>query len=202
MSDSLGIWHPFTQSALDPDPIEVERAKGVYIYTRDGRKLIDGISSWWVNIHGHAHPRIAKAIAEQASQLEHVIFAGFTHEPAERLAVKLRRVVPSGLSHVFFSDNGSTSVEVAIKMAIQYWKNNGEPQRKRIVALEHAYHGDTAGAMSVNADSPFTDAFASLRFPVLRAHSAYCYRCPVDKEWNNCEIDCLDSLEKTLKTQK
>ena len=198
MSDSLGIWHPFTQAALDPSPIEVERAQGVYIYTRDGRKLIDGISSWWVNIHGHAHPRIASAIAEQAARLEHVIFAGFTHEPAQRLAAKLRTVVPSGLSHIFFSDNGSTAVEVAIKMAVQYWKNRGDTQREKIVALEHAYHGDTAGAMSLNADSPFTDAFRSLRFPVLRAHSAYCYRCPVGKEWDSCEIECLDPFEEML----
>jgi adenosylmethionine-8-amino-7-oxononanoate aminotransferase len=198
MSDTLKIWHPFTQAALDPCPIEIERAEGVHLYTRDGKKLIDGISSWWVNIHGHAHPRIANAIAEQARKLEHVIFAGFTHEPAERLTSKLRTVVPPGLTRIFFSDNGSTAVEVAVKMAVQYWKNRGDSERERIVALDHAYHGDTAGAMSLNADSPFTDAFSSLRFPVLRAHSAYCYRCPVGKEWGSCKIDCLDSFERML----
>ena len=198
MSDELRIWHPFTHPTLDPDPIRIERAEGVHLYTSDGRQLIDAISSWWVNIHGHAHPRIAAAIAEQARTLEHVIFAGVTHGPAACLASRLRRVVPAGLDHVFFSDNGSTAVEVAVKMALQYWKNRGDARRQRIVALEHAYHGDTAGTMSLSADSPFTDAFASMRFPVLRAHSAYCHRCPVGKEWGSCEIDCLDRLEQLL----
>src|SRR6185436_4276473 len=105
---------PYTQAALDPPPIHIERGEGVFLYTRDGRKLIDGISSWWVNIHGHAHPLIAEAIAAQARKLEHVIFAGFTHEPAEELAVALCRILPRELSHIFFSDDGSTAVEVAL----------------------------------------------------------------------------------------
>jgi adenosylmethionine-8-amino-7-oxononanoate aminotransferase len=191
-------WHPFTQSALDPDPIEITRGEGLYLHTKDGRKLIDAISSWWVNIHGHAHPHIARAIALQAGRLEHVIFAGFTHGPAERLAAKLHEVVPAGLRHVFFSDNGSTAVEVAAKMAVQYWKNRGLAGRRKIVALEHAYHGDTAGAMSLSADSPFTEAFNGMRFPVLRAHSAYCYRCPVGLKWESCAIDCLEPFERML----
>lgn len=198
MSESLHIWHPFTHTALDPEPIEIASAEGVYLHTRDGRQLIDAISSWWVNIHGHGHPRIAEAIARQARTLEHVLFAGCTHEPAMQLASKLRQVVPEGLDHVFFSDNGSTAVEVAVKMALQFWKNRGDAERTRIVALEHAYHGDTAGAMSLSADSAFTDAFAPMRFPVLRTHAAYCHRCPVGKEWSSCEIDCLRSLEDLL----
>src|SRR5690349_16615829 len=143
----MKIWHPYTQAALDPSPIEIERGEGAFLYTRDGRRLIDGISSWWVNIHGHSHPAIAAAIAEQARRLEHVIFAGFTHEPAEELATRLRRVLPEALSHIFYSDDGSTAVEVALKMAVQYWRNAGRPQRTKVVALEHAYHGDTAAAM-------------------------------------------------------
>jgi adenosylmethionine---8-amino-7-oxononanoate aminotransferase len=191
------IWRPYTQEALEPAPIGVERAEGVYLYTKDGRRILDAISSWWVNIHGHAHPHIAKAIARQAGKLEQVIFAGFTHEPAERLATELSAIAPEGLSHVFYSDNGSTAVEVALKMAMQFWQNRGE-HRSRFIALDHAYHGDTAAAMSVSADSAFTLAFETMRFRVERAHSAYCFRCPVGKQRATCRIDCLDSLASRL----
>lgn len=195
---SLSPWHPFTQEALDPAPIKIERGEGAYLYTSDGRKLLDAISSWWVNLHGHGHPLIASAIAEQARKLEHVVFAGFTHEPAEELSRRLLRVLPPGLEHIFFSDDGSTAVEVALKMAVQYWQNIGQPGKKRFIALEHAYHGDTAGAMSVGADSPFVAAFGDLRFPVWRAPSAYCFRCPVGKTRASCEIDCLGPLARLL----
>lgn len=198
MSEPLHIWHPFTQDALDPKPVRISRAEGVYLYTDDGRRLLDGISSWWVNIHGHAHPRIAQAIADQAGRLEQVIFAGFTHDPAEQLAEKLRGVTPKAMEHVFFSDNGSTAVEVALKMAIQYWRNRGQHERKGIVALEHAYHGDTVGAMSVSADSAFTSAFDDLRFAVRRAQAAYCYRCPVGLTRKSCSIECLESMANLL----
>jgi adenosylmethionine-8-amino-7-oxononanoate aminotransferase len=194
----LSIWHPFTQEALDPEPMLIERAAGVYLYTADGRKLLDGISSWWVNLHGHAHPRIAAAIAEQARKLEHVIFAGFTHEPALALAAGLRQVLPADLEHIFFSDDGSTAVEVALKMALQYWHNIGRPEKKRLVALEHAYHGDTAGAMSVGADSAFVAPFQEMRFPVWRVPSAYCFRCPVGKRRDTCDIECLGQLGRLL----
>ncbi len=194
----MKIWHPYTQEATDPAPIEVEHAQGVYLYTKDGRRLLDAISSWWVNLHGHAHPRIAEAIAEQARRLEHVIFAGFTHEPAEELSRRLQGVLPGSLTRVFYSDNGSTAVEVALKMALQYWRNKGCISKQRIVALEHGYHGDTVGAMSVSSDSPFTAAFDAFRFPVLRAHSAYCYRCPVGKSRASCDVDCVQSLEELL----
>ena len=198
MTPPLSIWHPFTQEALDPHPITVERAAGVNLYTADGRTVIDAISSWWVNLHGHSHPRIAAAIGEQAARLEHVIFAGFTHGPAEELAERLRRVLPAQLERLFFSDDGSTAVEVALKMAVQYWRNVGRPEKKRIVALEHAYHGDTAGAMSVGADSSFVAAFGELRFPVLRVPSAYCFRCPVGKQRATCDIDCVEPLAQLL----
>ena len=198
MSINLNIWHPFTQEALDPKPVRIERAEGVYLYTAEGRKLIDAISSWWVNLHGHAHPAIAAAIAEQAHKLEHVIFAGFTHEPAEELARRLKRILPPALNHVFFSDDGSTAVEVALKMALQYWQNVGKPEKKRLVALEHAYHGDTVGAMSVGADSPFSAAFQDMRFPVYRVPSAYCFRCPVGKTRASCDIDCIEPLARLL----
>lgn len=195
---ALSPWHPFTQEALDPAPIPIERGHGAYLYTSDGRKLLDAISSWWVTLHGHGHPLIASAIAEQARKLEHVIFAGFTHQPAEELSRRLLRVLPAGLEHIFFSDDGSTAVEVALKMAMQYWQNVGRPGKKRFVALEHAYHGDTAGAMSVGADSSFVAAFGEMRFAVWRVPSAYCYRCPVGKMRATCEIDCLGPLERVL----
>src|SRR5208282_843311 len=170
MSHLLRIWRPFTQEALDPPPIRIAKAEGVYLYTDDGRRLIDGISSWWVNLHGHGHPAIMAAIAEQTRKLDHVLLAGFSHEPLEQLCIGLRRVLPAQLDHIFFSDNGSTAVEVALKMAVQYWQNTGHPDKQGIVALDHGYHGDTVGAMSASADSGFTAAFASLRFPVHRVH--------------------------------
>jgi adenosylmethionine-8-amino-7-oxononanoate aminotransferase len=198
MQEPFQIWKPYTQQALDPAPITIERAEGVYLYPADGDRLIDAISSWWVNIHGHAHPHIATAVADQAARMEHVIFAGFTHEPAQKLADKLRQVTPSGLSHIFFSDNGSTAVEVALKMALQHWRNRGKPERNKIVALEHAYHGDTVGAMAVSEASAFTDAFKDWLFPIERVHSAYCYRCPVGLKRETCDIECLERLESLL----
>jgi len=198
MNSRLQIWHPFTQEAVDPPPLRVDRAEGVYLYTSDGRRLIDGISSWWVNIHGHCHPAIMAAIAEQTKKLDHVLLAGFTHHGVEELCSRLRRFLPAGLEHLFFSDNGSTAVEVALKMAVQYWRNSGRPKKQGIVALEHAYHGDTVGAMSVSAPSSFTDPFRSFLFPVHRVHSAYCFRCPVGKVRATCSIDCVDQLARLL----
>ena len=123
MNRTLQIWHPFTQPATDPAPIRIDRAEGVYLYTADGRKILDGISSWWVNLHGHCHPAIMEAVARQSARLDHVLLAGFTHDPVEDFAARLRCILPPSLEHIFFSDNGSTAVEVALKMAVQYWKN-------------------------------------------------------------------------------
>jgi adenosylmethionine---8-amino-7-oxononanoate aminotransferase len=198
MTSALQIWHPFANRALDPAPRMVERAEGVYLHTNDGRKILDAISSWWVNLHGHANPRIARAIAEQAKKLEHVILAGFSHEAAEELATRLRKWVPPPLTHLFFSDDGSTSVEVALKMAVQYFRNLGQPEKCEIVALSHGYHGDTAGAMSVSDESPFTEPFDSMRYAVHRVHSAYCYRCPVGLKRESCHIECVQQLEDLL----
>jgi adenosylmethionine-8-amino-7-oxononanoate aminotransferase len=194
----LHLWHPFTQEGVDPPPISVCGAKGVFLETADGRQILDAISSWWVNIHGHSHPAIAEAIAKQAARLEHVLFAGFSHGPAEELAVRLGKIIPPPLRHVFFSDDGSTAVEVALKMALQFWSNSGRPEKRRIVALEHAYHGDTSGAMSVSDDSVFNAPFDSMRIPVIRTHSAYCAHCPVGLTRATCQIECLDKLERLL----
>lgn len=198
MIADLRVWHPFTQEALDPPPLRIVKAEGVYLYTEDGRRFIDGISSWWVNIHGHGHPAIVSAIAEQAAKADHVLLAGFTHDAVEELRRALRKVLPPPLEYIFFSDDGSTAVEVALKMAVQYWQNTGRPEKRSIVALEHAYHGDTVGAMSVGADSGFNEPFRSLLFPVHHVHSAYCYRCPVGKTRATCKIDCVEQLEELL----
>ncbi len=161
------VWHPFTQHGLgQPIPL-VERAQGALLHTADGRTVIDAISSWWVTTHGHCHPRIMAAIAEQAQKLDQLIFAGWTHEPAETLAATLRAMMPEALTRVFFSDSGSTSVEVALKMALGYWAARGEA-RHRIVVMEHSYHGDTIGAMSVGARGVFNQTYAPLLFDVAR----------------------------------
>lgn len=164
------IWHPFTQHALFPDSIAIERAAGATLYTKDGRSLIDGISSWWVNTHGHCHPKIVEAVREQAGKLEQVIFAGFTHDPAENLAAKLlertRRTLGEGLDYIFFSDSGSTAVEVALKMAIGHFKHTGQDKRRTIVALEGAYHGDTFGTMAAGARGVFSAPYEPYLFDV------------------------------------
>lgn len=195
----MKIWHPFTQEAIDPPPLRITRAEGVNLYTSDGRRIIDAISSWWVNLHGHGHPAITAAIAEQVAKVDHVLLAGFTHDAVEELRWRLQKYLPSSLSHIFFSDDGSTAVEVALKMSIQYWQNVGRPEKRGVVALDHAYHGDTVGAMSVGAESSFTAPFRDLLFPAHRVHSAYCYRCPVGKTRATCDIDCLQMLEKLLR---
>jgi adenosylmethionine---8-amino-7-oxononanoate aminotransferase len=196
--DRAHVWHPYTQMLTQPPLLPIVRGEGVYLYTEDGRKILDGISSWWVNIHGHSHPKLNAALAAQAREIEHVIFAGCTHRPAVELAERLVQVMPPGLNRVFYSDNGSTAVEAAIKMAVQYWRNRGEPQRSGIIALHHAYHGDTVGAMSASEDSIFTRAFTPLLFPVARAHAPYCYRCPLGLKREMCGIDCLGDLERRL----
>ncbi len=165
MADKPVVWHPFTQHGLAGPEISIARAEGAYLYTNDGRAILDAISSWWVNIHGHGHKAIADAIAEQAEKLEQVIFAGFTHEPAEVLAKELLRIAPGDPSHVFFSDSGSTAVEVAIKMAVGCWHNRGQP-RHRVIALEHGYHGDMFGAMSVGQRGAFNAAYEPMLFDV------------------------------------
>lgn len=158
------IWRPFTQMKNAPQPLPVERGEGPYIILEDGRRILDCISSWWVNIHGHAHPRLAAAVAEQAKKLEQVIFAGFTHAPAEQLAERLVSKLPEHLTRIFFSDNGSTAVEVALKMAYQYWMNLGQSERTRFIGFDGGYHGDTVGAMSLGASSGFWNRFSGLLF--------------------------------------
>ena len=165
--DALIIWHPYTQHKIAAIPLPVVKGEGIYLVDEKGNKYIDAISSWWTNIHGHAHPYIAQKIYEQAQQLEHVIFAGCTHEPAVQLGERLLPLLPGNFSKAFYSDNGSTAVEVALKMAIQYQGNKEQGTRNKILALRHSYHGDTFGAMSVSERSVFVKAFEDYLFEVI-----------------------------------
>ncbi|HUQ66231.1 MAG TPA: adenosylmethionine--8-amino-7-oxononanoate transaminase [Flavitalea sp.] len=169
--DKKVIWHPYTSQKYAPVPIPVIKAKGAWLFDDKGNRYLDAISSWWVTIHGHAHPYIAKKIYEQAQILEQVIFAGFTHEPAVHLAERILHILPGNFSKIFYSDNGSTATEVAIKMAIQYWWNQGDKKRTRILALSHSYHGDTFGAMSISERGLFTLAFHDRLFDVIFAET-------------------------------
>jgi adenosylmethionine-8-amino-7-oxononanoate aminotransferase len=190
MTRRSAVWHPFTQHALQPEAVPIKGAEGAWLEAEDGKHILDAISSWWVVTHGHRHPAIMAAIAEQSAKLDHVIFAGFTHEPAEELAQKLVAMAPEGLEHVFFSDSGSTSIEVALKMALGYWRNIGQP-RTRIAALEHGYHGDTVGTMSAGARGVFNASYEPLLFDVTRLPFPYEGR----------EQVTLDALEAACKTE-
>lgn len=168
------IWHPMTQHKIFTEMLHIDRAQGAYLYTKDGRQIIDGISSWWVNTHGHCHPKIVSAVQTQAAKLEQVIFAGFTHDPAEKLSEKLIRTCRTsfgssahngGLEHIFYSDSGSTAIEVALKMAVGYFEQIGETRRK-IVALDGGYHGDTFGTMSAGSRCVFNEMYAPYLFDV------------------------------------
>lgn len=190
--DRRHVWHPYTQAKTADPPLPVVAGEGAWLVLADGRRIFDGISSWWVNLHGHARPEIARAIAEQAARLEQVIFAGLTHEPAARLAAELVRRAPAGLTRVFFSDDGSTAVEVAMKMAVQSWRQRGEPGRTLFVALEGGYHGDTFGAMAAGGQALFHGAFADLLCEVRHAPVPVGGR-PVD--------ECVAALEAILERE-
>ncbi|MFZ4579737.1 MAG: adenosylmethionine--8-amino-7-oxononanoate transaminase [Myxococcota bacterium] len=170
--DRAAVWHPFTQAATAPEPLAVVAARGAYLELADGRRVLDGISSWWTNLHGHGHPRIAQAVARQVETLDHVIFAGCTHPPAvelaERLLLRLPDFGPERLTRVFYSDDGSTAVEVALKIAFQYQAQRGKPDKRGFVAFQHGYHGDTVGAMALGDPEEYASPFAPLLFPVAR----------------------------------
>ena len=167
--DAAVCWHPYTQHGLEDAPLPVVAARAATLTLADGRELIDAISSWWAVLHGHGEPAVADAIARQARQLDHVLFAGATHEPAVRLAERLVEVTPTGLERVFFSDDGSTAVEVALKIVIQWWRHKQQPDRNVFVALEGAYHGDTFGAMAIGDPDPFFLPFGPMLFEAERA---------------------------------
>jgi adenosylmethionine-8-amino-7-oxononanoate aminotransferase len=187
--DQASIWHPYTQMQTALPPIGIIRGEGAYLYDESGKRYIDAVASWWTNLHGHAHPALTQAIAEQAATLEHVIFAGFTHEPAIRLAEMLLAVLPETQKKIFYSDNGSTAVEVALKMSLQYWHNQGQ-EKTHIIAFKESYHGDTFGAMSVSGRGAFTKAFEPLLFDV------HFIETPLPGREKQAEQDLQDVLEK------
>ena len=189
------LWHPTTQVALHPEPLRVSSAKGAVLQLDDGRSLIDAISSWWVTLHGHSEPSIAAAIAEQAQVMEQVIFANFSHSPAEQLATRL--AARSGLERLFFSDNGSTAVEVALKLAWQFWRNQNN-ERRQLIAFEGAYHGDTFGAMALGDRSIFTEPYDPLLFDVARVPWPHTHWGDDDVE--SREAEALKALEAALAT--
>jgi adenosylmethionine-8-amino-7-oxononanoate aminotransferase len=194
------LWFPFTysQDTLDYPPVVIERGKGVYLYDQKGKKYIDAISSWWVNTLGHNNPEISRAVRDQVKKLEHVLMAGFVSEPALEVSRQLTEFLPSRLTRYFYSDNGSTAVEVALKMALQYWQLKGKSGKKEFVSLSGAYHGDTLGAMSVGMIPDYHSLFHRLFKKQHYTDSPYCYRCPVGKKKETCSAECMDSLESIL----
>jgi len=195
------VWHPYTQMK-DMEkfpPIVVNRAEGGKIYDSKGKFYYDTISSWWCNLHGHNHPVIKRAIKKQLDEFEHVMFAGFTHESAVMLAEKLVSMTPAGLDKVFYSDNGSTAVEVAMKMSFQYWKNVNKENKHCFLSLDRAYHGDTVAAMSVSGVDLFNKKFEPLFFKTFKSPAPYCYRCAFSKCKETCQMECANEMEKILK---
>ncbi len=190
------IWHPFTQMKKQTYFPKISSGKGVYLYLEDGRKLLDMISSWWVNLHGHTNSYIADAISHQSHVLEQVIFADFEHDPAIILSKRLEKILPQDLKYFFFSDNGSTAVEVALKMAFQYFQNIDKKEKKTFLAFENAYHGDTIGAMSVGDKSIYIDPFKTLCFNVYRAPFPQTFE--KDKNYENNENRAISEIETIL----
>ena len=201
--DDYPLWHPFTQMArFEREPqLIVERAEGNRLIDTAGNEYIDGVASLWANVHGHSHPHIVSAIQEQAAKLQHSTLLGIAHEPAITLARRLLPHLP-GRSRVFFSENGASAVEVALKMAVQYWANRGEPSRTRIVALDMAYHGDTLGAVSIGGEGAFRDVYAPMLFEPLRFPNAYCYRCDRCAGEAACTNACVDGLRATFEAHR
>ncbi|MCF7975406.1 MAG: adenosylmethionine--8-amino-7-oxononanoate transaminase [Phycisphaerae bacterium] len=199
--DLRTLWHPYTQmkDCETLPPILIERAQGLSLFDDQGHEYWDTISSWWCNIHGHNHPKIVEAITRQLATLDHVLFAGFSHKGAIELGERLVDITPPGLTRVFYSDNGSTAVEVALKMSLQYWRNMGRPEKCQFVGLDKGYHGDTVGAMSVSGASAFTQAFAPMLFETHKVPTPDCYHCPKGQCQETCTAACIAELETLLK---
>ena len=205
--DKKLIWHPYTQMKdfEQRDLLFIDRAEGVYLHDGYGKRYFDTISSWWCIIHGHNHPTIAERIRKQLGRLDQIHFAGTTHEGPIVLAQRLKEILPDRLCKFFYSDNGSTAVEVALKMSFQYWKNIGVDNRQLFVSLERGYHGDTLGTMSLGGVPAFEGPFSHLTFDSLKVPAPYCYRCPAGLEryepgkGRRCSLECFDLLEDRVR---
>jgi adenosylmethionine-8-amino-7-oxononanoate aminotransferase len=203
--DHQYLWHPFTQMQewVQEDPLIIERGRGSYLIDTNGKRYLDGTSSIWVNLHGHRHPALDRAIKRQLDRIAHSTLLGLSNPPAIHLARELIRIAPRGLARVFYSDDGSTAVEVALKMAVQYWQQRRPDSgpKNMFLRLKLAYHGDTIGAVSVGNIELFHARFKPLLFPTLEADPPYCYRCPLRLEYPACRMACLDPIEQVLKTR-
>jgi adenosylmethionine-8-amino-7-oxononanoate aminotransferase len=203
--DRRYLWHPFTQMQEweRESPLILERGKGSYLIDTEGNRYLDGTSSIWVNLHGHRHPALDRAIKKQLNKIAHSTFLGASNPPAIQLARELIRIAPKGLTRVFYSDDGSTAVEVALKMAVQYWQQRrpAAGPKTSFLHLKQAYHGDTLGAVSVGNIDLFHARFKPLLFPTLEAEPPYCYRCPLKQTYPECQLACLDAIERLLKTR-
>nr|WP_211171170.1 adenosylmethionine--8-amino-7-oxononanoate transaminase [Bacillus sp. DNRA2] len=195
------VWHPCSQMKDYEEfpPIVIKSGKGIYLYDENGKQYLDAVSSWWVNLFGHSNERISTALAKQAFQLEHAIFANFTHEPAIFLAEKLVQMTPAGLNKVFFADNGSSAIEVALKMSFQYHMQNDKPKKTRFLALSDAYHGETLGALSVGGVGLYNEVFLPLLLNTVRAEGPDCFRCPFNERPDRCGTQCLTFIEEKMK---
>ncbi|MEK9627597.1 MAG: adenosylmethionine--8-amino-7-oxononanoate transaminase [Nitrospinota bacterium] len=198
--DFKSIWHPCTQHKdyETTQPLMVDRAEGVYLYDRQGNGYIDAISSWWVNLLGHNHPRLNSALKNQLEKMAHVMFAGITHQPAIDLASSLVNLSPQNLSKVFFSDNGSTSIEVALKMSLQYWQQSGKENKTRFIYLKGGYHGETLGALSVCGLDIFRNKFEKVLVKNLEVEGPDCFRCPYGLNRDSCNAECFEPMEKAI----
>jgi adenosylmethionine---8-amino-7-oxononanoate aminotransferase len=201
--DRNHVWHPFTpvqRDSAEPSLI-IERAEGCFLIDVDGTRYIDGVSSLWCNVHGHRVPELDAALREQLEKIAHSTLLGLSNVPAIQLARKLVELAPPGLDHVFFSDNGSTAVEVALKMAFQYWRQRLDPRPRKTsyLAFTEAYHGDTVGSTSLGGIAHFHALFGPLLFPTVRAPSPHCYRCPLGLERKSCQVDCAAVVEDLVR---
>jgi len=199
--DRRYVWHPFTQMKEweEDEPIVIERGEGSYLIDTDGNRYLDGVAALWTNVHGHCKKEINEAIKKQVDRLEHSTLLGLAGEQPALLAKRLVEIAPPGLCKVFYSDNGSTAVEVAVKMAFQYQQHSGSPGKTKFISFTNAYHGDTVGAMSVGGIDIYHDVYSPLLFPTIKAPAPYCYRCPMGKHDSaNCGLLCLKELERLM----
>ena len=198
--DHAYLWHPFTQMEeyRDEPPLVVESADGCWLIDSDGRRYLDGVSSLWANVHGHRHPRLDDAVTEQLGLVAHSTLLGMSNVPAIELARRLVELTPQGLTRVFYAENGASAVEIALKMAFQYWQQKGCQERTQFVRLENGYHGDTLGAVSVGGIDRFHTVYGPLLFPTHAAPSPYCYRCPLARTYPECGLACAESLGSIL----
>lgn len=199
--DCRYVWHPFTQMRdyERQDPLIIERGEGSYLIDVEGRAYLDGISSLWVTVHGHRREELNRALHEQIDRVAHSTLLGISNVPAIELARRLVEVAPAGLRRVFFSDSGATAVEIALKMAFQYWQLKGRPEKQRFLSFHNAYHGDTLGAVSAGGIPIFHGVFRPLLFECLRAMAPNCYRCPLQKTFPGCGLECLGEFEDILR---